>query len=271
MERPSTESAIADRVRLLDCEIDALDLAATVERCVELIEARMPTQHVSINAAKVVALRSDERLRQIVDKCGLVSADGQSVVWASRILGKPLPARVAGIDLMHALLSKAEQAGYRVFILGARQTVLETAVERLRSAYPRLVVAGFRNGYFDDAESDSVCEEIRRAEPDILFVARTSPWKEYWLGEHGRELGVPLMMGVGGSIDVVAGLTRRAPRWMQGAGLEWLFRFAQEPRRLWRRYLATNTRFVLLVLRELARRRARPGVAADSVVAEPRR
>jgi N-acetylglucosaminyldiphosphoundecaprenol N-acetyl-beta-D-mannosaminyltransferase len=256
-------NATADRVRLLDCEIDALDLAGTVERCVEIIEARTPTQQVSINAAKVVALRKDPRLRQIVDTCGLVNADGQSIVWASRIVGKPLPERVAGIDLMHALFARAAHAGYRVYILGARQSVLERAVERIRRDYPQLTLAGFRNGYFDDSESEIVCEEVRRAEPDILFVARTSPWKEYWLAEHGKRLGIPLMMGVGGSIDVIAGATRRAPRWMQHAGLEWFFRLAQEPRRLWRRYLTTNVRFVLLVTRERLRRPTRSAAEAS--------
>jgi len=243
-----------DRVSLLGCEIDALDLEGTLTRCREIIESRVLTQQVSINAAKLMALRQDERLREIVADCGLVNADGQSVVWASRLLGRPLPKRVAGIDLMYALLDLADRENYRVYFLGARQDVLETAVARTRARHPKLAVAGFHNGYFDDADSGTVCDEIRLSEPDILFVAISSPRKEYWLAEHGKTLGVPLMVGVGGAIDVVAGRTRRAPVWMQRAGLEWFFRFLQEPRRLAGRYFVTNTAFLWLVGIALVRR-----------------
>jgi N-acetylglucosaminyldiphosphoundecaprenol N-acetyl-beta-D-mannosaminyltransferase len=246
-----------NRAHLLGCAIDRLDLEATAARCDELIRAGGCAQHVVVNAAKVVQLRQDPRLREIVEGCEVVNADGQSLVWASRLLGDPLPERVAGIDLMHRLLALCEDRGYRVFFLGARADVLERAVERLRERHPGLEVAGSRDGWFRDDESAAVCEEIRAARPHLLLVAMSSPRKEYWLAEHGPSLGVPLLMGVGGSIDVVAGVTRRAPLWMQRAGLEWLYRLLQEPRRLWRRYLVTNTAFVLLVARELvARRRA---------------
>ncbi len=242
------------RARVLGCAIDRLDMDETVRRCEELIVSGGSAQHVVVNAAKLVALRRDLRLREIVGRCALVSADGQSVVWASRLLGDPLPERVAGIDLMERLLALAEERGYRVFILGARPDVLERAVERLRERHPRLIVAGTRDGYFRDGESAEVCAEIRAARPHILLVAISSPRKEYWLGRHTAELGVPFAMGVGGAIDVVAGVTRRAPSWLQRAGLEWLFRLLQEPRRLARRYLVTNTRFALLLAAELLRR-----------------
>jgi N-acetylglucosaminyldiphosphoundecaprenol N-acetyl-beta-D-mannosaminyltransferase len=239
---------------VLGCLIDRLDLDATLRRCEELIDAGEPVQHVVVNAAKLVMLQDDPRLEEIVAACALVNADGQSVVWASRLLRDPLPARVAGIDLMHRLLALAEQKGYRVFVLGARDAVLQRALERLRELHPGLEVAGARHGYFSEAETPDVCDAIRAARPDILLVAMSSPRKEYWLAEHGPGLGVPFMMGVGGSIDVLAGVTRRAPRWMQRAGLEWLYRLIQEPRRLARRYLVTNTRFVYLVARELLTR-----------------
>jgi len=189
-------------------------------------------------------------LRSIVQGCELVSADGQSVVWASRLLGHPVPARVAGIDLMQELLGRSERKGLSVYFLGAKDEVLQRAVAGIRERYPELVIAGARDGYFDDSEGQAVADEVRAAKPDILFVAISSPKKEYWLGTHGREIGVPFIMGVGGSIDVMAGITRRAPRPLQRLGLEWAFRLAQEPGRLWRRYLTTNTRFVGLVLAE---------------------
>jgi len=179
-------------------------------------------------------------------------------VWASRLLRDPLPARVAGIDLMNALLALAERQRYRVFILGAERSVLETAVERIRARHPRLRLAGYRDGYFPTEQTAEVCAEIRAARPHILFVAMSSPTKEYWLDEHGKALGIPLQMGVGGSIDVIAGLTRRAPRWLQNSGLEWLWRLLQEPRRLARRYLVTNTRFALMLAAELLGRRGAP-------------
>lgn len=242
------------RLTFLGLPIDGLDMDETVRRCEELIEERAGAQHVCLNAAKVVAVEHDERLREIVRDCELVSADGQSVVWAARLLGRRLPERVAGIDLMHRLLALAEERGYRVFILGARRDVLDEAVRRLREQHPRLELAGTRDGYFTDAQNDEVCDEIRAARPHILFVAMSSPKKEYWLAEHGRRLEVPLLVGVGGAIDVVAGVARRAPRWMQRAGLEWFFRFLQEPRRLARRYVVTNVRFALLVGRALTTR-----------------
>jgi N-acetylglucosaminyldiphosphoundecaprenol N-acetyl-beta-D-mannosaminyltransferase len=242
---------LTPRAVVLGCPIDRLDLEETVARCDHLIRSRAGAQHVVINAAKLVALRRDPRLSAIIERCALVNADGQSVVWASRLLGDPLPERVAGIDVMERLLWLAQEKGYGAYILGARADVLERAVARLQEQYPRLEIVGHHHGWFAEDESRFVCEQIRSARPEILLVAMSSPRKEYWLDRYGPELGVPFMMGVGGAIDVVAGATRRAPRWMQRIGLEWLFRLLQEPRRLWRRYLVTNTRFALLVGREL--------------------
>ena len=229
----------------------------TLARCEELIAAGRPAQHVAINAAKLVAMQRDAELREIVAGCDLVSADGQAVVWASRLLGDPLPARVAGIDLMHELLGLSERKGYRVFVLGAKKDVLEQAVANAREMYPGLQLAGARDGYFDDDEADSVAEQIRAAAPDILFVAMPSPKKEYWLARYGKLIGVPFVMGVGGAVDVLAGQTRRAPRWLQRAGLEWLYRLLQEPRRMVGRYLIGNLRFCMLVLRHLVLGRPR--------------
>jgi N-acetylglucosaminyldiphosphoundecaprenol N-acetyl-beta-D-mannosaminyltransferase len=239
---------------VLGCELDRLDLDATVARCEAVIESRGFAQHMAINAAKLVEMQRDARLREIVRGCELVNADGQAVVWASRVLGDPLPERVAGIDLMEALFERAEQKGYRVYVLGARADVLERAMERARERWPGLQLAGYRDGYFAPDQDAEVAGAIRAARTDVLFVAMSSPRKEYFLGEHGRSTGAPFVMGVGGSIDVMAGVTRRAPRLMQKLGLEWLFRLGQEPRRLLRRYVVTNARFMALVLREAARR-----------------
>jgi N-acetylglucosaminyldiphosphoundecaprenol N-acetyl-beta-D-mannosaminyltransferase len=148
----------------------------------------------------------------------------------------------------------AEARRYSIFILGAHESTLETAVERLREDHPELNIAGYHHGYFDDSDSAAVCAEIRAAAPDILFVAMSSPRKEYWLGQHRDALGVPFAMGVGGAIDVIAGKTRRAPELVQRIGLEWLYRTAQEPRRLASRYVRTNAQFMRILARELATR-----------------
>jgi N-acetylglucosaminyldiphosphoundecaprenol N-acetyl-beta-D-mannosaminyltransferase len=247
------------RADILGCPIDRLDLAQAVSEVERVIAARRFTQHMAINAAKLVAMHDDPKLCEIVDACGLVNADGQSVVWASRLLGDPLPERVAGIDLMQELVALAARRGYRVFFLGARADVLARAVERLRDRHPELTVAGARDGYFAEEDSHEVAAEIRASRADILFVAMTSPGKEYFLGEYGPGLDVPFVMGVGGSVDVVAGVTRRAPRLWQRVGLEWLFRLLQEPRRMFRRYAVTNARFMYLVGRALVTGAGRHG------------
>jgi N-acetylglucosaminyldiphosphoundecaprenol N-acetyl-beta-D-mannosaminyltransferase len=243
IESPSSRAVI------LGCHVDRLNMAETVMRCEDLIARGEFAQHVAINAAKLVAAQHDPELRRIVEGCELVSADGQAVVWASRLLGDPLPERVAGIDLMHELFALAERRGFRVFILGAKADVLEQARDKLRAQYPQLLLVGARDGYFSESQDAEVAEEVRAAGPDILFVAISSPRKEYWLGRYGRTIDVPFVMGVGGAIDVVAGVTQRAPLLLQRLGLEWAYRLAQEPRRLWRRYAVTNARFLLLVAR----------------------
>ena len=241
------------RAEIMGCEIDALDMDASVARCEELIRGEGFSQHMAINVAKLVGLNRDAELAQIVAESALVNADGQGVVWASRLLGRPLPERVAGIDLMHRLLALSAERGYRVYVLGAEREVLERAVGLLREEYPALEFAGWHDGWFSAGETEAVCDEIRGCAPDILFVAMSTPGKEQFLATHGPGLGVPFAMGVGGAIDVVAGVTKRAPRAWQRAGLEWLYRLLQEPRRMFRRYARTNAAFAVMLVRELVR------------------
>jgi N-acetylglucosaminyldiphosphoundecaprenol N-acetyl-beta-D-mannosaminyltransferase len=241
------------RVRLFGAEVDALTFAETVDRSFELADTATVAQHVVLNAAKVVQMRDDDRLRTIVAGCDLVNADGQSVVWASRLLGRPLPERVAGIDLFNAIVERAATTGHRVFFLGATEEVVTEMVAQLRERSPTLAVAGYRNGYWDD--DAEVVELVRAAHPDFLFLAIPSPRKEYWLSEHLDRLGVPFVMGVGGTFDVVAGKVQRAPRWVQRLGCEWVYRLGQEPRRMWKRYLKGNSAFLALTAAEWWRSR----------------
>jgi N-acetylglucosaminyldiphosphoundecaprenol N-acetyl-beta-D-mannosaminyltransferase len=250
-----TADTLAPRARILGCVFDRLSMAETIARVEEIIAARRPSQHLAISATNVVAVHEDPHLSAIMEECAIVSADGQGVVWASRLLGDPLPERVNAADLMEALFPVAEAKGYRVYVLGARQEVLERAISNLRREFPRLEIAGYRNGYFGPADDAEVVGEIRTARPDMLFAAMSSPKKEYWLFEHKDELGVPFVMGVGGAIDAVAGVTRRAPMWVRKIGMEWFFRMVQEPRRLVRRFMIGNAKFALLLTREVIRTR----------------
>jgi N-acetylglucosaminyldiphosphoundecaprenol N-acetyl-beta-D-mannosaminyltransferase len=171
------------------------------------------------------------------------------------MLGDPLPERVMAFDLMERLLEVAETKGYRIFILGATQEVLELAIANIRTQYPLLAIAGYRNGYFGPEDDEEIVAEIRESRADMLFVAMPSPKKEYWLADHREVLGVPFMMGVGGEVVVLAGVINRAPRLIQRSGFEWLDRVAQEPRRLFRRSMVGNAKFLWLLRKELVAQR----------------
>lgn len=236
--------------------------AVRIDDVLPLVDAaiaeRRPFQIGVVNAAKVVNMQRDPRLRDDVLASDIVLADGMSLVWASRLIGQPLPERVAGIDLMFRLLERAAEKGHRVFCLGATAEVLDAAVRNFRALYPALVIAGTQHGYFSAAEEAGVAQAIAASRADIVFIAMTSPRKEQFLAQWSRSLDVPVWHGVGGSFDVAAGKVERAPMLWQRLGLEWLYRVKQEPRRLWKRYLVTNTLFVRAVFVEwLAQRRPR--------------
>jgi UDP-N-acetylglucosamine 2-epimerase (non-hydrolysing) len=242
------------RVELMGCKVDNLSMQETLEVIDELVADGTPDQHVVVNVDKLVKARRDPELRRIVNSCSLISADGMPVVWASRLLGRPLKERVAGIDLFEALMERAARRGWRVFLLGARQEVVTQVKSNYERRYPGLVVAGYRNGYWKPQEEAAVAEQVRAARPHILFVAMSSPKKEQFLGRWQRYMRVPFAMGVGGTFDVSAGLVKRAPPWMQHSGLEWFYRFLQEPRRLFRRYFVESAPFFAMLARELAHR-----------------
>lgn len=244
------------RIELLGTHLDPVTFDRALAIVDEAVANRKPTLNASLNAAKVVRLQADSELREAIASCELVTADGVPVVWAARLLGHDVPQRVNGTDLMEALLARAEERGWSVYLLGSRDDVLERVHTELARRHPRLRVVGSRHGYFGPDEEDLVVAEVAATRPDVLFVALGTPQKELFQARYREALGVPFTMGVGGSFDVLAGERRRAPVWAQRRGLEWAFRLVQEPRRLLGRYLLGNTRFVLLVLRELARSRA---------------
>ncbi len=243
------------RVEVMGIEIDNLSMEETLSLIEEKILEGTPIQHVVVNAAKVVEVDKNPELKAIIESCEIVNADGQAVVWASKILGNPLKERVAGIDLMQALVQRASQKGWSIYFFGAKQEVLDRVVERYQRDFPMLRIAGTRNGYYAPEEESKIAADISKSGAHILFVAISSPKKEIFLNKYLHAMNVPFVMGVGGSFDVVAGLTKRAPLWMQKVGLEWLFRFLQEPRRMWRRYIIGNAEFIMLLLKYKFKRR----------------
>jgi N-acetylglucosaminyldiphosphoundecaprenol N-acetyl-beta-D-mannosaminyltransferase len=222
-----------------------------MERVDEAIASRQRLRIGVVNAAKIVEMTRNPSLCEDVLSSDLVLADGASVVWAGRLLGRPLPERLAGIDLMFRILQHGDERGYSVFCLGATEDILQEAVSRIAADYPGVRIAGARHGYYTDQQEASLAAEIDAAHPDVLFVAMSSPRKERFLARWGDRLDVCVWHGVGGSFDVLAGKVRRAPPTWQRLGLEWLYRVLQEPGRLWKRYLVTNTVFCTMVLREL--------------------
>lgn len=228
---------------------------ARVEQAIQ--QGGPPRQHTVVNAAKIVSAQKDPFLKKSILESDIVNIDGQPVVWAARLLGIPVPEKVSGSDLMVELLKGAEQKSWRLFFLGAKPEILKRMLEKLKIQYPNLQIVGDRDGYFKEDETKRIAEQIRNAKPDILFVGMPTPRKENFIRDYKDFMQVPFSMGVGGNFDILAGETKRAPRWLQKIGLEWLFRLCQEPRRLWKRYLKTNTLFLVMVLREFLLNRRR--------------
>jgi N-acetylglucosaminyldiphosphoundecaprenol N-acetyl-beta-D-mannosaminyltransferase len=239
---------------LMGVRVHAATMVQVLSRCSAAIRARTPLLIGVVNAAKIVNMRRQPILNESVASSDLVLADGMAVVWASRVLRRPLPERVAGIDLFENLLALADEHGYSVFFLGAAQDVLDEVLREVRHRYPNARIAGSRNGYFSDEQSEQVAQQIAKARPDMLFLGMTSPKKEIFMAKWGPRMDVTVVHGVGGSFDVMAGKVKRAPLLWQRLGIEWLYRVVQEPRRMWKRYLVTNSIFTWMLLSELLRR-----------------
>ena len=244
-----------EKVSILGIDVCKMSMAQVMEYCDRHIQDRTPTLLGVVNVAKLVNSRRDPELRRSVQEADIVLADGLPVVWLARWMGEPLPERVAGIDIMHRLLELADRNHYGVYFLGARPEVVQKVVEYTKAHHPGVRIAGAHDGYFTAEQEAEVAAEIQTSRADILFVAMTSPKKENFQRRYGAMMQVPVCHGVGGSFDVVAGVTRRAPLWMQRCALEWLYRVIQEPGRMWKRYLVTNTKFIVLSVGEVIRHR----------------
>ena len=240
------------RIDFMGIPLDNISMSETLQRIDHAISSKMQIHHCVINASKVVQIQSDRLLKESVVNSDLINADGMSIIWASRFLGCKIKERVAGIDLMENLVRLAYEKSYSCFFLGAKQEVVERLAYNYSIKYSKSIIAGFRNGYFNEKEEKEIVKKINESQANILFVAMTSPKKEIFLNKNKNELkNINLIMGVGGSFDVISGSIKRAPKFMQEIGLEWFYRFIKEPRRLWRRYLFGNIKFILLILKQI--------------------
>jgi N-acetylglucosaminyldiphosphoundecaprenol N-acetyl-beta-D-mannosaminyltransferase len=243
------------RIFLLGTPVDDLTMQETLQLVSEAISNRRHIHHTVVNAGKIVAMHENPELKESVVSADVINADGQAVVWTSKLFGRSLRERVAGIDLMEKLVELAHQKQYKLFFFGAKEEVVKKLVDHYSNIYSPAIIAGYRNGYFKKEDERSIAEQIANSGAHILFVAITSPVKENFLYQNRDVLKhVNFIMGVGGSFDVIAGYVKRAPVWMQKAGLEWLYRVYQEPKRMFKRYLVGNTKYFMLVIKYMFKR-----------------
>ncbi len=235
------------RVNLLGAGIDGLTIEECADRIGEFIEQGAPRFVVTLNPELLYQAQFYSELLDMVNQADLVTPDGVGIVWACRVKGEPVPGRVTGIDLMLGLLERASEKGWRVFLLGSAPGVAEDAALNIIEKYPDLNVVGSHHGYFAPGDEPGLIEAIRKTRPHLLFVALGAPRQEQWIYAHREQLGVPVAMGIGGSLDVLAGRVTRAPAWMQALHVEWLGRLLRQPSR-WRRMLVLP-KFAFMVLR----------------------
>ncbi|WP_036708402.1 WecB/TagA/CpsF family glycosyltransferase [Paenibacillus pinihumi] len=225
-----------------------MNMDETVHYLTESIQQRRVTQVITANPIMIMmALESPDYYR-VMEQAELIVPDGAGVVWAAGYVGMPVKERVAGFDLLHRLMQVGEEKRWRVYLLGTSQEIIEETASRLQQKYPLVQIAGYHNGFFGEAEDEEVIAKVKEAGPDLLFVARAANNQEPWIYKHKEALGVPVVMGVGGSFDIISGRLKRAPLIFQKLRLEWLYRLIQEPRR-YKRMLALP-KFVVKVVRE---------------------
>ena len=241
-------------IALLGVPFPALTFATTIERIEQMIASRQPHYIATANVDFLVQARSDMELHRVLFDADLVICDGQPLVWCSRWLGSPLPERVAGSDLVPELIRLSAEKGYRIFFLGGSPEVAEQAVARMRERHPTVNICGHYSPPYStllDMNHEEVAARIKAARPDLLFVSLGCPKAEKWMFMHYRALGVPVSIGVGGTIDFLAERLKRAPVWMRRTGVEWLFRLLQEPGRLYSRYARDARGFAHGMLQQL--------------------
>jgi len=243
---------MSNRLQILGVGVDRVTGNEALERIAAFIaegrEHGTSHQVVTANAEIIYQASRNDKMRAVINNAQMVTADGSGVVWASKQLGEPLAERVTGIDLVNNICAASAQRGWKLYILGSAPGVADTAAQNICAKYPGCNIIGTHHGYFDAAEEQNILAELRELKPDVLFVALGAPKQEYWIADHLAQLGIPVGMGIGGSMDVLSGNVKRAPEWMQKLSLEWLYRFLIQPTRF-KRMLALP-KFMLAVKKQ---------------------
>lgn len=242
------EAEVLPTVSIMGIPVCKWGMKDTVKYLTEVVNSDKPHQVITANPIMVMAAMEDPSYKQMMQKAELIVPDGTGVVWAAQKVGQPVAERVAGFDLLHELMKEGERHHWKVYLLGTTSEVIQEAARRLTLQYPGTEIVGFRDGYFGPDQDQEVIDAIKAVSPHLLFVARGADTQEPWIGKYKQTLGVPVMMGVGGSFDIISGKTKRAPITFQKLRLEWLYRLLSEPTRF-RRMLALP-KFVVRVLRE---------------------
>jgi N-acetylglucosaminyldiphosphoundecaprenol N-acetyl-beta-D-mannosaminyltransferase len=255
---------MANQIDLLNVRVDRVDFATAMGHIRQAIQMRRPRQVVTVNVDFIKLATADSAYRRLINTADLSVADGMPLLWAARLIGAPLPERITGTDLVLGCAQMAAAEGHRLFLLGAAPGVAEQAAAKLERRFPGLTVCGTYAppfGPWAEDEDRHIVERIQVARPDVLFVAFGAPRQDLWIREHMAELNVPVSVGIGGTLNFLAGKVRRAPQWMQDFGLEWLYRVVQEPGRLWKRYLLEDLPIFFQLL-------AQARVTSDDVLTE---
>lgn len=234
------------------CDVTREELLCLVD---EMVRARKPSYIATPNIDHVCRFHTNDEFRVAYLAARLVICDGMPIIWASRVLGRPLRQKLSGSDLIYWISEHAAQRGYSIYFFGAGECVADECAKRLCDMFPGLKVAGTQSppfGFHEDSSANGTAtSKVRASGADIVYVALGSPKQEIWMRENAEACGIPVMIGIGGSFDFVSGRVRRAPGWMQRSSLEWVWRLCQEPRRLWRRYLVEDVLFFKLFLVEM--------------------
>lgn len=234
-------------VKILGVPVHPLTMNESVAVLEEKLQKKEQAFVVTANAEIIMMCQQDKEYNNIVsEQADLVLPDGAGAVWAGRYLGNEVPERVAGFDLYNQLLKLSADKGYKAYFFGGAPGVAEAAKNKAEELYPGVQIVGCRNGYFTEAEEEAIIKEINDAAPDMLFVALGAPKQEKWLVKYRNQLKPRILMGIGGSFDVLAGKMERAPKWMQEASLEWAFRLYKQPSRFMR--MLALPKFVLKVI-----------------------
>jgi len=233
----------------MDVPLDLPTLSEATELCLQFAKDPGAGHHVvTINAFGIMMMRDRPLVRMAIQDASLIVPDGISMTLAARLFGVRVRGRVTGVAVTHGLLHRAVSEGLRVYCFGSREEVVQALVPALQTTYPGLIVAGVRNGYFQPEDETTISAEIRNSNTDVLLVGLPNPMAEEWIYRHKASLGVGVIIGVGGTFDVMSGKLKRAPAWMQRLGIEWLWRFLLEPRKRWKIILYQLPRFVVMAL-----------------------